>query len=112
MPVDPKRAETIFNAALGIAPPDRSAFLAVACGADADLRARVERLLAAHADLGDPATAELPADPPTATFGDAGATEDHTPTPRGCRKLRHALMNSTPSPFSNSSKELGAIWAA
>ncbi len=81
MPVDPKRVETIFNAALGIAPPDRSAFLAVECGADAELRARVERLLAAHADLGDPATAELPADPPTATFGDAGATEDHTPRP-------------------------------
>ena len=47
MPVDPKRAETIFNAALGIAPPARPAFLAAACGADAELRARVERLLAA-----------------------------------------------------------------
>ena len=79
MPVDPNRVETIFNAALAVAPATRAAFLAAECGSDADLRARVERLLAAHAELGDPSTADAPADPPTATFSDAGATEDHAP---------------------------------
>ena len=72
MPIDPIRAEAIFNAALAVAPAARPAFLAAECGADAELRARVERLLAAHAELGDPPTADAPADPPTATFGDVG----------------------------------------
>jgi tetratricopeptide (TPR) repeat protein len=41
--------ETIFTNALTRATPaDRAAYLAVACGADADLRRRVEDLLAAH----------------------------------------------------------------
>jgi eukaryotic-like serine/threonine-protein kinase len=39
--------ETLFNAALGLSPPEREAYLAHACGGDAQLRQRVERLLRA-----------------------------------------------------------------
>ena len=39
----------LFHAALDVAPEDRSAFVAEACGGDAVLRAELERLLAAHA---------------------------------------------------------------
>src|SRR5262245_2158603 len=47
-------AEAIFFAALekGTA-ADRAAFLDEACGSDEDLRRRVERLLAAHPQVGD-----------------------------------------------------------
>jgi serine/threonine protein kinase/tetratricopeptide (TPR) repeat protein len=79
MPADPKRVETLFNRTLALPPEDQAAFLAVECGGDAELRGRVERLLAAHAELGEPATADQPPDPATAPLGDSPATEDHTP---------------------------------
>ena len=41
-------AETIFNAALSVNPPERPVFLAGACGDNAALRQRVEALLRAH----------------------------------------------------------------
>src|SRR5262245_12730445 len=51
---DPKRVETIFHAALANSDPAvRSAFLAEAAGEDSELRRRVERLLEAHAELGE-----------------------------------------------------------
>jgi eukaryotic-like serine/threonine-protein kinase len=49
MPVDPKRIESVFHAAR--AATDRAAHLAAACGDDLELRERVERLLAADAEL-------------------------------------------------------------
>ena len=65
MPADPARVESLFARALGVPPEDRAGFVAVACGADPDLRERVERLLAAHADLdaapeAGPGTAGVP----------------------------------------------------
>ncbi len=54
MPVDPKRVETLFHRAIGLPAADRPAFLAAACGDDADLRGRVDRLLAAHDEIGSP----------------------------------------------------------
>jgi non-specific serine/threonine protein kinase/serine/threonine-protein kinase len=42
-----KRIEELFHAAQALAPTDRAAFLAEACGADASLRSEVESLLAA-----------------------------------------------------------------
>src|SRR2546421_7897567 len=49
MPSELPRLETIFNDAMEIAAPqERSAFLDRACGDDAELRRRVEALLAAH----------------------------------------------------------------
>ena len=50
MPADPNRVRDVFLAAVELPPEQRPAFLAEACGGDAELRAEVERLLAAHAD--------------------------------------------------------------
>ncbi len=50
MPAEPNRARDIFLSALDLSPEQRPAYLAEACGGDADLRAEVERLLAANAD--------------------------------------------------------------
>ena len=46
-------AETVFFAALAkIDPSERAAYLNEACGTDADLRRQVDRLLAAHPEVG------------------------------------------------------------
>src|SRR5262245_28803480 len=46
-------AETVFFAALAKADPaERAAYLNEACGTDADLRRQVDRLLAAHPQVG------------------------------------------------------------
>src|SRR5436190_1441483 len=46
-------AETVFFAALArVDPAERAAYLNEACGADADLRHQVDRLLAAHPQVG------------------------------------------------------------
>ena len=46
-------AETVFFAALAKGDPvERAAYLNEACGADADLRRQVDRLLAAHPQVG------------------------------------------------------------
>src|SRR5258708_32110121 len=46
-------AETVFFAALAkVDPAERAAYLAEACGADTDLRRCVDRLLAAHPQVG------------------------------------------------------------
>src|SRR4051812_13838032 len=48
MPTDPKRVRDLFLAAAELSPGERPGYLAGACGPDADLRAAVDRLLAAH----------------------------------------------------------------
>ena len=50
MPADPNRVRDVFLAALELSPEQRPGYLAEACGGDADLRAEVDRLLAANAD--------------------------------------------------------------
>src|SRR6516162_2325224 len=45
--------ESIFFAALECSPSERAAYLDGACGGDAELRACVEKMLAAQIDLGD-----------------------------------------------------------
>ena len=47
-----KPEETIFADALALEPPERGAFLARACGADASLRRRVEDLLSGYDEAG------------------------------------------------------------
>ncbi len=49
MPGDPNRVRDVFLAAIELSPEQRPAYLAGACGRDADLRSEVDRLLAAHA---------------------------------------------------------------
>jgi len=66
--------ESLYFAALEKPRAERPAFLDAACRGDTDLRARVERLLAAQPRVGGfldapAASAEPPADPLTATFG-------------------------------------------
>src|SRR5262245_26938929 len=59
-------AEALFFAALGRPPADRVAFLDAACAGDADLRACIERMLAAQSHLGgflDSPPAEAAPDP-------------------------------------------------
>jgi serine/threonine protein kinase len=48
MPADPKLVRDLFLAAAELPTADRSTYLADHCGQDAELRAAVERLLAAH----------------------------------------------------------------
>ena len=50
MPADPNRVRDVFLAAVELSPEQRPGYLAEACGGDADLRAEVDRLLAANAD--------------------------------------------------------------
>src|SRR5262249_1905907 len=64
MTLDPKRAKSIFLAALEKAEEERRAFLDEACAGDADLRQRVERLLLAH-DRPDSLPETLAAQAPT-----------------------------------------------
>src|SRR5436190_1175785 len=88
MPADLDRVKDLFLAATALPAADRAAFLAEQCGGDAELRAAVERLLAAH-DAPDDRVAlsgAEPADPVApGTFAstdpdaDAG-TATHHPT--------------------------------
>jgi hypothetical protein len=60
-------AEAIFFAALERSAEERAAFLDQACGGDADLRARIEQMLAAQSHLGgflNPPQAEAAPDLP------------------------------------------------
>ena len=50
MPADPNRVRDVFLAAVELSPEQRPGYLAEACGGDAELRAEVDRLLAANAD--------------------------------------------------------------
>src|SRR5260221_2707735 len=49
----PKRDVMLFAEALQLSPAERCAYLACACGADKELRQRVEQLLEAHDQAGD-----------------------------------------------------------
>jgi len=56
MPLPPgtaARVEAMFHAALELSASDRVAFVEASCAADAALRDRVLRLLAAHEDAGE-----------------------------------------------------------
>src|SRR6516165_10287281 len=70
MAADRNRVRDVFRAAALVSPEQRSGFLTDACGGDAELRAEVERLLAANTDpesILDPpadATAEFVASHP------------------------------------------------
>lgn len=50
---DPDRELEIFTEALKVPPRERDAFLKRKCGADTELRERLERLLRAHERVGD-----------------------------------------------------------
>ena len=59
----PAPAVDLFGAALELPAKEREAFLAMRCGADAELRAEVQALLEAHDDVGDFMADDVPASP-------------------------------------------------
>ena len=63
MPNDPNRVRDLFLAAIDLPPDGRPEYLAASCGADSELRAEVERLLAAHAKPGSLLEPPSPAPP-------------------------------------------------
>jgi serine/threonine protein kinase len=68
--------DTLFCAAVEIASADdRTAFLARACGSDAELRARVEKLVAAHFRAGNFLAAPVPAARVVATVEESFVAE-------------------------------------
>ncbi len=87
--------EALFFAALAKPPPERAAYLGQVCAGDADLRQRVERLLAAHPQVGS--FLETPAVGPA-----VGKT-----SPLNSCETPHA---PTASPF-DPSEEVGAVLA-
>jgi hypothetical protein len=69
---DPSPLEAIFFAALEkTSPPERAAYLDEACAGDADLRRRVDRMLAAQARAGN--FLEQPAGSPVVTVDELPA---------------------------------------
>ena len=98
MPADPNRVRDIFLAAVDVPPEQRPAYLADACGGDADLRAEVERLLAANADpdsILEPASSH----PGTALFPDRTSTtqafDPDAPTPTAIATELHRAEGAT-----------------
>jgi sugar lactone lactonase YvrE len=73
LPADPKKVKALFLAAVEKATPqERAAFLDEACGADEELRRRIDELLRAHDEAGRlPGVVER--DPPAATPADDAA---------------------------------------
>jgi serine/threonine protein kinase/tetratricopeptide (TPR) repeat protein len=86
MPADPARVESVFNSARALSTAARGSHLDAACAGDAELRARVERLLAADAELeAAPGTATFAPEPGTAAYSTEGSPADpgaaHDPGP-------------------------------
>jgi hypothetical protein len=75
MPADPKLVRDLFLAAAEMPAADRESYLTVQCGDDPQLRAAVERLLAAH-DAPDPIFET--ATSPKAAVSSSGATFSDT----------------------------------
>ncbi len=110
MPTDPNRVRDVFLSAVELPPEQRPGFLAEACGGDADLRAEVDRLLAANAD---PDSILEPASPMSADATDASApghlatadrpgttsatdaSDPDAPSPTGLATSTHVPLGST-----------------
>jgi serine/threonine protein kinase/tetratricopeptide (TPR) repeat protein len=86
MPSKAPRLDTIFCAAIEIDSAEgRAAFLAEACGGDAELRRRVEKLVAAHFQAGSFLEGPTPGQEVTAGFQPSAASSgaDEPPTEAG-----------------------------
>ena len=98
-----RQVTTVFHAALAREHSARAAFIAGACGEDADVRAEVERLIAAHDRAGhfgdEPVAADLGKSPPSvlthtaAPIASEPAVEiDQAPSEPVSRRVRHPFI--------------------
>jgi serine/threonine protein kinase/tetratricopeptide (TPR) repeat protein len=81
MPSDPKRVQAIFLSVVEVPNPERSAVLERECGADVELRRRVEALLLAHDQPGSYLNEPVVDLDITAAPGPSVASDDFKPTP-------------------------------
>jgi hypothetical protein len=103
MALDPSPAKSIFLAALDRPGEERGAFLDAACAGDAELRRRVDRLLAAH-DRPD----SLP-EAPTARAPTEDSALREGPDPRLAPRRKGRGQSSART--SSLSKSARAAWA-
>src|SRR5207253_1500768 len=93
MPAEPLSLKELFLAVLAVPPADRPAWLEQKCGQDAELRRRVELMLAAHDTpqslLDRPAPAAVPPDAATADL--AGSEDERAGAVIGPYKLLQQL---------------------
>ena len=105
MPVDPSLAKSLFLAASAFTSPgERSAYLDRACGADSELRARVEALLAAldgDGKLSEPASAATLEDPQAR---EPALTEAYRPQPSTVKESGSPVPSDVTSTFTNTER--------
>jgi hypothetical protein len=85
MPAEPMQVKSLFLAAAALQPAQRAAFLDQTCGTDAELRQRVEQLLAAHDEPGG----QPP--PPVLTVDEAPSSEQVGSVVAGRYKLLQVI---------------------
>src|SRR5262245_11747819 len=103
MPADAARVKEIFLAASDKQGEERAAFLNEACGGDAELRRRVEALLAAHDEAGS--FLERPPERPTAA-GETSRRGVGVPEEAGTRVGVYKLLQQI------GEGGMGTVWMA
>jgi eukaryotic-like serine/threonine-protein kinase len=89
-----ERIKSLFQEAFDRAPADRGAYLDAACGADAELRGAVERLLEAHASAGGFLDAALDARPQRTDSVESDESPAHIGSYRVIRELGRGGMGA------------------
>ena len=105
MPVDPKLAKSLFVAASALTSPEqRAAYLDRECGADPDLRVRVEVLLAVLEEGGTPPEPISAATPEGPEGREPGVTGVHHPQPPTVEETGAQVPSDATRTFANSER--------